>query len=212
MGDFSFALTTGIVFDNVPRSKFNRANARNLDRQRQAWELFKHGASYTEIGQALDVNRSTAWRLVDREKKLLLTEMSEDVEEYRLEELARTDVVIREAMTILTGKCRSCRGAGQLRADGPATDILVECEDCAGTGRRMNTGNRLAAMDKLLKAVEQRAKLRGLYAPEKFAVTNAKGDDLTDYEREIRTWSDEEVERELSDLLSGKELADFDLD
>lgn len=196
----------------MPRSKFNRANARNLDRQRQAWELFKHGASYTEIGQALNVDRSTAWRLVDREKKLLITEQAEDIEEYRIEELSRLDVVIREAMNIVTAKCRTCRGAGMLRADGPATDILVECEECGATGRRMGSQARLAAMDKLMKAVDQRSKLRGLYAPEKLALTNTKGEDLSPYEQEVRLWAEEDIDRELANLLAAEEVAMEDLD
>jgi hypothetical protein len=187
----------------MPRSKFNRQNARNVERQRQAWELFKHGANYTEIGKALGVNRSTAFRLVDKEKKLLLTEQAEDIEEYRVEELSRLDVVIREAMNIVTGKCRDCRGAGMLRADGLSTDILVECETCDGSGRRYGSAQRMSAMDKLMKAVDTRSKLRGLYAPEKIAMTNTKGEDiLPGYEEQINGWSEEDIDRELAELLA----------
>ena len=98
-----------------------------------------------------------------------------------------------------------------LRMDGPATELLSECDDCGATGRRMGTSTRLTAMDKLMKAVEQRSKLRGLYAPEKIAFTNTKGEDMSDYEREIRSWAPEDIERELAELLGdGDEMQPLD--
>ena len=120
---------------------------------------------------------------------MITTEIEADVEEYRAEELARLDVVLTESMRVMAGKCRDCKGQGRLRADGMSTDIMIDCEKCEGTGRRYGVGSRM------------RAKLRGLHAPEKLAMTNTKGEDLvTEFEREIRSWSEEDVDRELAEL------------
>ena len=132
---------------------------------------------------------------------MITTEIEADVEEYRAEDLARLDVVLTESMRVMAGKCRDCKGQGRLRADGMSTDIMIDCEKCEGTGRRYGVGSRMLAADKVMRAVNERAKLRGLHAPEKLAMTNTKGEDLvTEFEREIRSWSEEDVDRELAEL------------
>jgi hypothetical protein len=188
----------------MPRiKKLNRANARNADRQRQAWELYRAGANGAEIGRALGISRQHANRLLHQEREAIRRETHADIEEYKVEELERTNLIIREATRILTAACRTCEGRGRIRPDGPATlpGEDEECDECAGTGRRYGVDWRLKAKDRILKAVEIRAKLRGLYEPNRVRLVDEEGNDRSFY-KDLESIPTDELDRELTDLLA----------
>ena len=186
----------------MPRIKrLNRAETRNVKRQQQAWALRDAGASYTEIGASLGISRQHAHRLVQRELDLIRAETREHAESYRVRELSRCDSVIREATRTMMAQCRTCKGQGMLYPDGPVSlpGEETECNDCAGTGKRYGIDWRLKAMDRVMRAVSERAKMLGLYAPEKLALTDSAGHDFIS--RELATMTEADLDAELAQLL-----------
>ena len=105
--------------------KVNRATIRSQDRQVQALELRRTGATYLQIAHALGVAKGSAYRLV---AEALVTTLREPAEAVRALELDRLDLLTRK----------------------------LEPRVNAGDDRAMNT---------MLKVMDHRAKLLGLYAP-----------------------------------------------
>ena len=105
--------------------KVNRATLRSQDRQVQALDLRRTGATYLQIAKALGVVKGSAYRLV---QEALVTTLREPAEAVRALELERLDLLTRK----------------------------LESRISAGDDKAINT---------LLKVMDHRAKLLGLYAP-----------------------------------------------
>lgn len=197
----------------MPRLKrYTRANGRNIERQRAAWELYRAGASCSEIGRALGVHRSHAHRLVATERDRLSAEVRASAEEWRAVELSRADLQIREASRIVLMRCVACGGSGRIMPDGPATLPGQDdgCLSCDASGRKHGPDTVLRALDRLHRAVEQRCKILGLYSDNRAIVdvTVVDGRDAR-LEALLAGMSDDELRRELDDLdgLPVRELA-----
>lgn len=189
---------------SMPRLKrYTRANGRNVERQRAAWELYRAGASCAEIGRALGVHRSHAHRLVATERDRLSAEVRASAEQWRAVELSRADLQIKEASRIVLMRCVACGGSGRLLPDGPATlpgqdDVCLSCD---ASGRKYSPDTILRALDRLHRAVEQRCKILGLYSDNRtmvdVTVMDGRDAQLTAL---LEAMDDDELRRELDDL------------
>lgn len=128
--------------------RFTRT-VRGAQRDAEAATMRARGATYQQIADALGyADRRTAYRAVE---KVLTETVTEPSEELRSLELARLDAILAKAWSVMEAEHvtvshgKIIRGAdGQpLRDDGPV----------------------LAAIDRILKVSERRARLVGLDAP-----------------------------------------------
>lgn len=101
-------------------------------RRVKAFELRKAGASYRAIGAALGVSEATAHRDIHAVLKRLAKQQEGHAEEYRQLELERLDALIASVWS-------------QARGD-----------------KKKNIPPDLAAMDRLMRLMQQRARLMGL--------------------------------------------------
>lgn len=99
--------------------------------------------SYRRIGEAVGVSHVTVKNDLDVIRDEMAQENRENGERLRAEELAMLDEAIRYVQSVIAGEVEGQDGADE-------------------------TKDRLAAVDKLVKLSERRAKLLGLDAPEKF--------------------------------------------
>ena len=193
----------------MPRVKYIKARqqSKSAERRRAAWELYRAGATGGEIGAALGITRQHANELIRKERKALADETRANAEGYRVEEIARTSLAIREAAKIITAACPTCRGQGRIAPDGPATlpGDMTDCTDCAGTGRRYDVNWRLKAIDRFLRAVDMRARLRGLYVPH--AIPDPEGLART-FTQELSQIGDDDLDRELEAFMAGLATAE----
>jgi Homeodomain-like domain len=125
------------------------------DREAQALELRRNGASYPQIAERLGISVSTAWAAVNRVLKRTAQEAAGDVRKLELERLdqlqiaaltvlRRTHPVVQAGKVVYTGG-----GDGQ-----PAVPLVDD-------------GPTLAAIRALLDIQQRRARLLGLDAPTK---------------------------------------------
>ncbi|MEV6313375.1 hypothetical protein AB0M10_32900 [Streptomyces sp. NPDC051840] len=136
----------------------NGAYIRTLDdaqRDAEAARLRARGHTYQQIADELGwANRGDAHHAVQRALQATVREAGDEVRAIELDRLdtlyrAALAVLEREHYTVSNGRVVSLDGAGPLPDDGPV----------------------LAAIDRLLKIQERRAKLLGLDAPTKAAIS-----------------------------------------
>lgn len=110
---------------------------------------------YEELGYA---SRSAASRDFNRALEGNIAEARASMEVYREAELMRLDQLTITAMRVLTTRHYAVTASGKV-ARHPDTDDVLE-----------DDGPTLAAIDRLLKIQDRRAKLLGLDAPQKLEV------------------------------------------
>lgn len=128
--------------------KFARS-LETAERDAEACRLRSRGLSYAQIAAELGISRTQAYEGVQRALREIV---SEPAEELRHLELLRLDEMYRAALAVLEGRHYVVDKGGVVMMDG------VPVED---------DGPRLAAIDRLLKIQERRAKLLGLDTPVK---------------------------------------------
>ncbi len=124
--------------------------ARVETRRAEAMRLRIRGYNYREIASETGVSLRQAWLDVKAVLERTTAEADESSNEARKIELDRLDRAARAIETIVE--------SGGCGAEGTDPDEV-----------------RLKAFDRLLKIQDQRAKLLGLYAPEKKELTGADG-------------------------------------
>jgi hypothetical protein len=140
-----------------------RSQAESLARETDALQLRRNGATYPQIAERLGLSTSGAHEAVKRALDRTLTEAAPDVRKLELE---RLDSLLVTALTVLARPHPLVQGGrvvldqqGQpLRDDGPT----------------------LAALDRVLKIQERRARLLGLDAPTKLDMKVMTIDQLDD--------------------------------
>lgn len=125
------------------------------EKEAKALELRKQGQSYDQIALELGMaNRMVAWRLVHRAFDRIT---AEPASEMKLLELARLDDVLTKAYEVMHAPhyvaITSGPNAGDLVRHPETEELLID------------DGPKLAAIDRVVKIGERRAKLAGLDAP-----------------------------------------------
>lgn len=89
----------------MPQSKMSPNRIQALERARQALSLRREGKRYDEIGEALGITASGAWRLVQRAYRRAQKQNDSEVEFQRKLDLERCDVAISALWpNVLAGK------------------------------------------------------------------------------------------------------------
>lgn len=137
------------------RGKKTDANdAAIIERQKQALDLRKAGASYRRIGDQLGVSHEQARRDVEGALALHLEEVATSADQLRALELAKLDDTLYKLQLYLNGE--------------PQYD---QSGKFSGT-KRFSPAVVFAAIDRSLKIMERRSKLLGLEKPVKVDVTS----------------------------------------
>lgn len=128
--------------------------AATLDREARAIELRRNGATYPQIAERLSISEAGARKIVKRVLDRMVTEAVPDVRKLELDRLDQLHVqallvLQREHVVVSGGKAVLDQAGRPIRDDGPT----------------------LAAIDRLLKVQERRARLLGLDAPTKVDMT-----------------------------------------
>lgn len=186
------------------RSKRWNDRRRKDDRNRRILELYKAGANCSEIARTLEANGDKITRFrVSQVVKQELAHVADERRHIALEvfdlELERLSAIIRQSWQIVMAPCRGCDGQGTFQ-NGESCDV------CRGDGKGNHPDTRVRAMKEVRAAIDQRAKMLGMYAPEKFAVTDTEGNDI-DFSRALRSLEGDDLDRELQDVMRGVEIA-----
>ncbi len=141
----------------MPVSRVKRAQI--AERRRRCVELRIEGKQFTEIADILGYgSRGAACQDFGRALKERLAEQAEAVDQYRELELERLDALQRAAWAVLAKRHVLVQGGKVVRYadDDGAEEVPLE-----------DDGPTLAAIDRLLKIAERRARLLGLDSPVK---------------------------------------------
>ncbi len=128
----------------------------DVERDRKAAELRARRLSYSQIGRELSVSASTAHLMVQR---AMMDVPSENVEQVRLQSLMVLDEAAAVALQVMRSRNKIIGQTGRVVLDDETHEPLYDPMP------------NLAAIDKLLKIEDLRARLVGSYAPRKQVVS-----------------------------------------
>jgi hypothetical protein len=155
------------------------------ERRAKAVGMRRDGHTYNEIGTAMGVSRQAAAELVH---KALLETMTEPAQEVRQLEVERYDEMFRIAWR-------------EMHTDHVVLYQGQVVKDDEGN-KLVDSAPKLAAMDRLIKIAEQRAKLLGLNAPVSVNLsTDALTAELLSLARELGM-PITDIDAELSELVN----------
>jgi hypothetical protein len=132
----------------------SRRSIEQIERDARAVELRRRHLNYRQIARELDLSASTAYEAVQRG---LADTIAETNDEVRRQELERLDDLARVSLRVLA-KTHVVVSQGRVAKHPDTGEVLVD------------DGPILAAIDRLLKIQDRRAKLLGLDAPAKVEV------------------------------------------
>jgi len=152
------------------------SHAAMMERARRALDMRVTGMTFSQIGEALGVDRTTAFRYVNNALEECAKENVDKAGELRALELQRLDKLQRATERILATNHVYVSQGGKIVYDG---DVKLTDDDPT-----------MKAVGTLLRIMERRAKLLGLDAPQKLetkSTVEVKAHDLSKL-------SDEELE------------------
>lgn len=133
-----------------------RRSTVTMERDFRAYDLFRRGLSYRQIGTELGVSHQSAFEAVRRAARDAAGDPLVAAEAHTLM-LERLQDYRRQAWRVLTARHYVTTQAGEV-ATGPDGAPLLDDDPV------------LRALDRLLKIEDHEARLRGLYAPAKSRV------------------------------------------
>lgn len=200
--------------------RYARANERRVkdERNQLIYNLWKAGSTSLEISRYLEaqgqpLSRQRVDEIIRRGMEIAKESRRHVAEEIFDGELDRLTAIVRNAWAIVTANCRPCQGSGTREAIPGVPASTEPCVVCKGDGKANHPDVRIRAMKEARAAIDQRAKMLGLYEPEKYTVHHegTVGFDLPD----MSHLSEDELDRALKDYQAGveagirlKEMAD----
>lgn len=154
-----------------------RAGTRNKKLAEKIAELRLQGYSYREISYELDITIDSACRYFNQEMGLLQKEAHETAWEARQLDLQRTDRIIKANINALSHKLTD--DAGDTVTDENGQAVVVP---------------NARAADTLLKALNHRARLLGLYAEEPAPMDELQQKVDALLEKDVSSMTDEELD------------------
>lgn len=133
----------------MPRKNTAPLKVQTIVRRAEVMRLRMAGLTYEEIGQRIGISNVAAYWHVKRALEQARTKLAEATDNVRDQELRRLDRALVIVMAAMTPNPKKKPGASEL-----------------------------AAVDRLLKIMERRAKYLGLDAPEKYEHAGAGGKSL----------------------------------
>jgi len=128
-------------------SRTSQRLIQSKERRLKAFAMRKRGYTFEQIGDALNISRQAAHKLVDN----YITEME-----------ALTDEEAKKLIKIELSRL----------------DDLMTVAYNSAMNDKETPGNRLKAIDRVLKVMERRSNMLGLDAPKKIAPTDPQGNEL----------------------------------
>ena len=175
-------------------------------------EMVESGANYGKIKRALatrgiHISVARIGQIVKAEY-VRVREQRKDLGELVFDQkIEQLNSIIRTNAGIINAPCVKCKGDGTVddpdRAEGNRSHV---CEKCKGDGRAYSARDRKGASSEMRLAIDQQCKMLGLYAPEKFALTDSEGNDV-DFLDELASADEEDLMSEVKDYLEGVEAA-----
>ena len=143
--------------------------------RKQVLALRKEGLSYPAIGEHLGKSQGYIYKTYQKALRCIIAEDVADIRKLELERLDELQRTLNQILTTFTPLVNQGRvvsdflddGNGNLIKDENGEPVRVKLQDL---------GPKLAAIAASLKVMERRAKLLGLDAPTKTALTNPTGD------------------------------------
>lgn len=143
----------------------------HTERQRQAVELRKAGATFEDIGRRLGISTPAAHGLVHRALQRWAENLITDTTHVKAMQLARLDEALAEAWAILKGDHVLVQGGRVVEQyvtddDGRRVVDIMSRDEPPGYLMKpvLDQAPKLAAIDRILKIEERRASLLGLDA------------------------------------------------
>lgn len=195
-----------LVVAQHPHSVRWNERRRNDEKKARILRLARSGLNQREISEALtaDGDRTSRQRVgvILREGLRQAAEERQDIARELFDlELERLSWIIQQATRVVSEPCLGCNGQGQFQNG-------ENCDVCRGDGRANHPDVRLRAMKEVRSAIHQRAQMLGLYAPEKFAITDVQGNDLRpEARKELESMSVDDLDRAIADFQAGLEAA-----
>lgn len=153
----------------TPSAKQSAAHLEAETRRTEATKLRRQGWTLQEIADKYGVSVVTVHRDIQLVLRRTIEAGVTEMDEHRALELERIDSAIFEVMSILEGRNPESKHSVELAAY--ETDEDTSVDDALEARAEL----RLKAVDRLVKLNQERAKLLGLYAPEKQELTGKDG-------------------------------------
>ena len=133
------------------------------------------GWSFPRCAMELGITQGYAYKLYREAMRQIV---APGVSEVRELELARLDGLTEDCYNLLNAEIHLVSGGRVVRdvATDEAGNVIMDDDDQPKFVRLRDYAIKLAAMDRLLKIGERRARLLGLDAPTKTALTDPSGD------------------------------------
>ena len=190
--------------------RYQRANERRTkdERNQLIYNMWKAGSTSLEISRFLEsqgqpLSRQRVDEIIGNGMKQARESRRHIAEELFDGELDRLTAIIRNAWAVVTANCRPCQGTGTREAIPGVPASQEACVVCKGDGKANHPDVRIRAMKETRAAIDQRAKMLGLYEPTQFAVRHdgSLALDLPD----MSHLSEDELDRALADYQAGVE-------
>lgn len=190
--------------------RYQRANERRRKDERNniIYSMWKAGSTSLEIAryftaQGQNLSRQSVDRILRRQMELARESRHELAETMFDGELERLTSIVRNAWAIVTSNCRACNGTGVFEGVAGVAATTVSCKTCNGDGKANHPDVRIRAMKEARAAIDQRAKMLGLYEPTRFAMTH-DGNVALDLP-DLSSMAEDELDRALNDYRAGVE-------
>ena len=158
-----------------PSPKTGTPSVETKELQQKIFALKTQGHSLTQIGEILGYSQNYIYKLY---KKGLKAIIFEDVDNYRKMELTRLDDLQAKAMMIVNSFHPLISGGGVVRDTVEDANGQPMLDPMTGKPLMVKVQDRamvLSAINTVRGIIDQRAKLLGLNAPVKTAITNPDG-------------------------------------
>lgn len=144
--------------------------------QNQVLDLYRDNPNYCEIARIMGISHTYVKKLYKAALKDIIVD---NVDDFRKLEMARLDKLHVKAMQVLEAFHPLVNSGVVVRdnlEDADGNPLVDETTGELKTYRLQDQGPLLAAIDRVLKVSERRARLLGLDTPTKVALTNPEGD------------------------------------
>ena len=144
--------------------------------QAKVLAMYRDHPNFTEIARELGYSLTYILKLYRQALKSIIFD---SVDNYRRVELERLNKIHHECMRIVESfhpVVNSGSVVRDIREDAEGNPIINETTQNPVTYRLEDIGPRLSAIDRMLRAADRRAKLLGLDAPVKTAMTDPNGE------------------------------------
>lgn len=179
----------------LPKSQLERRN--NL-----IMEFHESGRTIRQIQKLLiqasfpKISPQRISQIINREIDEIKKQRREMGDNWFHAKLNQLDAIIRANWGILTAPCARCNGRGHMGQDPDRPEgVMLVCDRCHGDGKHFDARDRAMASKEIRQAIAEQNRMTGNYAPEKFALTDSEGKDIS-FHNELVSMDLDDLNRE----------------